>query len=144
LPPWSCSGPRAGIRIVVAVRRKRLGVGNGYRESLGCRIRSRLLMRRPRSLHWLAGCLEVVDDLRPGPDCWALAGLRGILDQFIQPWVTATVTRCLNCQGKPPVLEANRCDRRPGCSVVSNCFVRAAGAKPVARRRFSIRSSSDS
>jgi hypothetical protein len=69
---------------------------HGKRFGLG--VRPRLLVRRPRSLYWLAGHLEVVDDLRPRPDRRALAGLRGVLNQFVQAWITSTVTRSLDCQ----------------------------------------------
>src|SRR5579864_3192766 len=75
---------RRGLRL-------RFRVGDGHRERLVVRIRSRLLMRRPRSRDGLAGHLEVVDQLRPGPDGRALARFRGVLDQLVEPRVTAAV-----------------------------------------------------
>src|SRR6516225_6208254 len=71
----------------------RLGfrVGDGHGERVIVGVRPRLLMRRPRTRHWLAGHLEVVDQLRPGPDGRALPGLRRVFDELVEPRVTAAV-----------------------------------------------------
>ena len=82
----STTGPRrASIRPDAAIT----GYGDGQRVFL--RVRPRLLVRRPRSWHRLAGDLEVVHQLGPGPDGGALARLWRVLDQLVQTWVAATV-----------------------------------------------------
>src|SRR5262250_3092187 len=48
--------------------------------------------RRPRAWHRLAGDLEIVDQLGPGPDGRALPGLRRVLDQLVQARVALAVT----------------------------------------------------
>src|SRR5205823_5785673 len=52
----------------------------------------RLLVRRPRSWDGLAGDLEVVDELGPGPDGRALPGLRRVLDELVQARIALAVT----------------------------------------------------
>ena len=55
------------------------------------RIGAGLLVGRPRPGDGLAGDLQVVHKLRPGPDRGAFAGFRGVLDQFVQARVAAAV-----------------------------------------------------
>ncbi|MGB1728080.1 MAG: hypothetical protein ACPHIW_08035, partial [Ilumatobacteraceae bacterium] len=51
-------------------------VGDRRRERLGIGVGARFLVWRPRTLHRLAGDLEVIDELGPSPHSRALAGLR--------------------------------------------------------------------
>src|SRR5215469_9531222 len=68
-----------------------LGVGHGHGERVILGVRPRLLVRRPRYRHRLAGDLEVVHQLGPGPDRRALPGLRGVLHQLVEPRVGLAV-----------------------------------------------------
>jgi hypothetical protein len=82
-------------RLFTPVRRGfsvRLGIGHGDRERLRCRIRPRLLMRRPGALYRLPCHFEIVDDLGPGPDGGALPRLGGVLDQLEETRIAPTVT----------------------------------------------------
>src|SRR5215472_10495553 len=90
-PSGAGSGFRVGLRRFPPGRgpRFRVGYRHGQRVLLG--IRPGLLVRRPRSRHRLARDLEVVDQFGPGPDGRALPGLRGVLDQFVEPRVPAAV-----------------------------------------------------
>jgi hypothetical protein len=121
-----CSGLRPGIQVGRALRRERMRVAHCHRKRFGRRVGPRLLVRRPRSLDGLAGHLEVVNDLRPRPNRRALAGFGGVLNQFVQAWITSTVTRRLDCQVNLQVLSA---DREPRCSAESQlanaCWRRA-------------------
>ena len=69
---------------------------NRHREALFLGVGSRLLVGRPRPRHWLSGDSKPVHDFWPGPDGGALAGLRRVLDQFINSGVTSTVSARLD------------------------------------------------
>src|SRR5579862_3218269 len=84
IDPPGVAGKPAGLRL-------RFRVGYRHRQRFVVGIRPGLLMRRPRSGHRLAGDLEVVDQLRPGPDGRALPGLGRVLDQLVKPRVAAAV-----------------------------------------------------
>lgn len=70
-----------------------LGVGHSPGQGIGIGVRPGLLVRRPRTLHRLAGHLEVVDQLWPRPDGRAGPLLGGILDDLVEAWITGTVAR---------------------------------------------------
>src|SRR5258708_12277664 len=59
-------------------------VSHGGRQGVFFGIGPRFLVRWPRTRHRLPGNLQVVDQLWPGPDRRALAGLRRVLDQLVQ------------------------------------------------------------
>ena len=91
-PPWSgcsCRSARRGL----GCRGGRLWIGHGDRKGLVAGVGPPLLMGWPRSLHGLPGHLQVVDQLRPGPDRGALAGLRSVLDQLVQPRIAPDCDR---------------------------------------------------
>src|SRR5689334_4051062 len=92
--------PSGGLRFGVGVGRRRFPPrGRGPRFRVRYRHRKRvflwirpgLLVRWPRSRYRLARDLEVVDQLGPGPYGRALPGLRGVLDQFVEPRIPAAV-----------------------------------------------------
>src|SRR5579863_2454880 len=69
-----------------------VGVGNGLRPRLVVGVGARLLVRRPRAGDGLPGDLEVVNELRPRPHGRALARLRRVLDELVQPGIVPAVT----------------------------------------------------
>src|SRR6266571_4890027 len=75
----------------VAARPGGLRVGNRDGKRVLFRVRPRFLMRRPWPGHRLPGDLEVVHQLRPGPDGRALAGLRRVLDKLVQARIALAV-----------------------------------------------------
>jgi hypothetical protein len=62
-------------------------VGNGHGQRFIAGVWTGLLMWRPWTLHRLAGDLEVLDHLGPGPDRGALSGFRGVLDELVDPGI---------------------------------------------------------
>src|SRR5688572_15108648 len=80
----------------------RAWIGDGDRPGLDLgRVGAWVLVGWPRSLHRLSGDLQVVDELRPRPHRGALAGLGGVLDDFVQPGVPGTVAGGLDRQRDP-------------------------------------------
>ena len=55
-------------------------------------IRAALLMGWPWALNWLTGDLEVLSELWPCPNRWALASLGRVLDQCIKAWISTLMT----------------------------------------------------
>ena len=90
--------------------RRTLRFDNRHREALFLGVGARLLVRRPRPGHRLAGDSKPVHDFWPGPDGWALPGLRRVFDQLINSGVTSTVSVRLDRHRlSPPLLPCPRC-----------------------------------
>jgi hypothetical protein len=89
------SGLAARVEAGSALAWERLRIGYRHGKRLGLGIGSPLLVWGPRSLNRLAGHLEVLDYLRPGPDGGALAGLGGLFDQLVEAGIATAVTRRL-------------------------------------------------
>src|SRR6266699_3288875 len=103
-PVWTLkrrSAPRRGLGPGVSPGRvgaRRVGaraggfrIRHGDRERVLLRVRPRVLVRRPWPGHRLPRDLEVVHQLRPGPDGRALAGLRRVLDKLVQARIALAV-----------------------------------------------------
>src|SRR5262249_9866452 len=107
---WSCSSERfpglalAGGRACSGrfLLSPCLRVGHRHRERFVIGVRAPFLVRWPWPRHRLAGDLEVVDQLRPGPDGRALPGLRRVLDQLVQAWIALAVTVGFDPHGAAP------------------------------------------
>src|SRR5258707_14411620 len=89
-----------GLRLAALGRGGRLRrLGHRDRERVFLGVRPGLLMRRPRPGYRLAGDLEVVHQLGPGPDGRALAGLGRVLDQFVQAGIAPAMPAGLDPHG---------------------------------------------
>src|SRR5215472_4175572 len=77
-------------------------VSHRYRQSVLFRVRPRLLVWRPWTGHRLASDLEIVDELGPGPDGGALAGLRRVFDQLVQTRIPVAMPVGLYSHGTLP------------------------------------------
>ena len=105
------SAAAAGHRWALAPRRCGVcfRVGHGHRQRVFLGIGSRLLVWRPWSGHRLAGDLEVIHQLGPGPDGRALARLRCVLHQFKQAGITPAVPTGLDPHEARSCLDGHMC-----------------------------------
>src|SRR5215469_9056839 len=88
-------------------------VRDSHRARLVIRIRPRLLVRRPWSGDGLTCHLEIVDQLRPGPHRGALAGLRRVLDELVEPWIALALAVSFDPHEHSPRTKGRSAHRMP-------------------------------